>query len=360
MCGVFLVLLFHARTSAKAAGGKRQRRATAPSGAEPCKSAKSAAQLIKRARKLRSGDPEAALACLEVGAHRFAQSGELWEEHGALLEDMGKPHDALEMFERAIALSPSLGLAALRLGNIYASHQDDARAIELFQKASKARPDSPVPYNNIGLAHMRNGRVKEAHEIFRRGLDSTPEGAFGRSMILNNLGLLLKEQGDVESAAQYFQQALELEASVEAASNLSALLIQAGNYEQAWAVCSAMIAGKQGSLNAQLAEIGVVSLTLLDRMQVRVYVPCACKTARVHSSTYALFAWCIDKFSHLHLHLHVILTCPYTRMHTCSAGRHAGGSAAHAPGWGKWSRRLCSAGRSNGQACCPRPAHGCA
>ena len=104
MCGVFLVLLFHARTSAKAAGGKRQRRATAPSGAEPCKSAKSAAQLIKRARKLRSGDPEAALACLEVGAHRFAQSGELWEEHGALLEDMGKPHDALEMFERAIAM----------------------------------------------------------------------------------------------------------------------------------------------------------------------------------------------------------------------------------------------------------------
>jgi len=124
---------------------------------ERCEAAKTAQQLIKRARKL---DREAAIGCLEAGSRRFETSGELWEEYGALSDDMGMRHEALEMLERALALKPTLGLAALRLGNIYASLSDDDRAIQFFKKARKARPDSPVPYNNIGLAHMRHGRMQ--------------------------------------------------------------------------------------------------------------------------------------------------------------------------------------------------------
>ena len=124
-----------------------------------CEDAKSAQQLIKRARKLTShGENGAAVRCLEAGSRHFESSGEVWEEYGALSDDMGMRHEALERLERALALKPTLGLAALRLGNIYASHQDDDRAIQFFRKARKARPDSPVPYNNIGLAHMRHGR----------------------------------------------------------------------------------------------------------------------------------------------------------------------------------------------------------
>jgi len=178
-----------------------------------CEDAKSAKDLVKKARKLTSGgDPGTALRCLEVGTRRFEQSGEVWEECGALSDDMGMKHEALEMLERAIALKPTLGLAALRLGNIYSTLNDDDRAITFFKKASKARPDSPVPYNNIGLAHMRKGRMQEALETFKRGMDDTPEGAFGRAMILNNLGLLLKQMGSLEEAVQSFQQVRSLHA----------------------------------------------------------------------------------------------------------------------------------------------------
>ena len=178
-----------------------------------CEDAKSAKDLVKKARKLTSGgDPGTALRCLEVGTRRFEQSGEVWEELGALSDDMGMKHEALEMLERAIALKPTLGLAALRLGNIYSTLNDDDRAITFFKKASKARPDSPVPYNNIGLAHMRKGRTQEALETFKRGMDDTPEGAFGRAMILNNLGLLLKQMGSLEEAVQSFQQVRSLHA----------------------------------------------------------------------------------------------------------------------------------------------------
>lgn len=124
-----------------------------------CADAKTVQQLLKRARKLTSqGKSRAAARCLEVGSRRFEASGEVWEEYGALSDDMGMRHEALEMLERALTLKPTLGLAALRLGNIYASHNDDDRAIRFFKKARKARPDSPVPYNNIGLAHMRHGK----------------------------------------------------------------------------------------------------------------------------------------------------------------------------------------------------------
>lgn len=137
----------------------------------PCEDATTVQLLIKRARKLTTGgDQGAALRCLEVGSRRFEASGDVWEDYGALSEDMGMRHEALEMLERAITLKPSLGLAALRLGNIYAALNDDDRAIRFFKKASKSRPDSPVPYNNIGLAHMRNGRTQEAMDIFKRGM----------------------------------------------------------------------------------------------------------------------------------------------------------------------------------------------
>ena len=241
----------------------------APGGAgsaAACADGKSAAQLIKRARKLVArGEHAGALRCLEAGSRRFEASGEVWEEYGALAEDMGMRHEALEMLERAILLKPSLGLAALRLGNIYAALNDDARAVRFFKKASKARPDSPVPHNNIGLAHMRNGRTQEALAAFRRGMDETPPGAYGRAMILNNLGLLLKQVGNLEEAVESFQQALASEPSVEATGNLATILLETGSYEQALELCAGVL--EQGKPEKLVLELAVAALALLDRVQ---------------------------------------------------------------------------------------------
>jgi tetratricopeptide (TPR) repeat protein len=244
----------------------RKKRVASPQRKAGCEDVKTASQLIKRARKLQAGGrPDAALGCLEVGSRRFEEVGEVWEEYGAMTEDMGMQSEALEMLERAMSLKPTLGLAALRLGNIYASHNDDARAITFFEKASKARPDSPVPYNNIGLAHMRLGRTQEALDVFHEGLDSTPEGAFGRNMILNNLGLLHKQQGDLDGALQSFQRAMDIDrGSVEAAGNLASTLIDLGSHEQALEICAGMM--DAGYHTALLVEIAVAALALLDRI----------------------------------------------------------------------------------------------
>jgi tetratricopeptide (TPR) repeat protein len=63
-------------------------------------------------------------------------------------------------------------------------------------------------------------------------MDATAEGAYGRAMILNNLGLLYKQMGQWEEAVESFQRAMASEPSIEAASNLAAILLDAGSYEQ--------------------------------------------------------------------------------------------------------------------------------
>ncbi len=117
----------------------------------------------------------------------------IWEELGAAAEEEQDIDTAKHAFERALDLDSSRGLAALKLGNIHANEGDEMKAIELFERrvpispslwkravqsvfwlfgprcvatltkrraeAGRARPDSPIPFNNIGLALMRMGRL---------------------------------------------------------------------------------------------------------------------------------------------------------------------------------------------------------
>ena len=70
----------------------------------------------------------------------------------------------------ALELDPEFALASLRLGNWHAARGEDEEAIRYFRRTSEIRPDSPVPYNNVGLALMRMGDKGAALEAFEAGL----------------------------------------------------------------------------------------------------------------------------------------------------------------------------------------------
>ena len=80
-------------------------------------------------------------------------------------------------------------------------------------------------------------------------------------MILNNLGLVLKQLGNLDESIESFQQALASEPSIEAASNLASILIDVGNYEQAWELCDGVL--KKGHREKLVIELGVSALALL-------------------------------------------------------------------------------------------------
>lgn len=226
-----------------------------------CSNAKSAEQLVKSSRKLqKQGSLQSAFDCLQDGAETFPESASIWEELGTAAEELGHLEVAKRAFSRALDLDGMRGLAALKLGNMLATGGEDSRAIDLFQQAGRARPDSPIPYNNIGLALMRLGRLEEAQRVFLQGLDSTAEEAFGRGMLLTNLGVLYRQTGKDEEALGVLEDASGMLESVESVINLAQTLIKNGDFAQAEArLESAMQKGMESSAVAQTYAVALAA-----------------------------------------------------------------------------------------------------
>ena len=132
--------------------------------AASCADAKSAAQLIKRARELVArGEHASALRCLAAGSRRYG----VGEEYDILVNQIDMQ---LEMLEYANAVSPALGLAAIRLedtSEIYAGLEDrkglTQRALDAFHHGM----DENRPYIRLALDELRRGMDGIHHTVDR-------------------------------------------------------------------------------------------------------------------------------------------------------------------------------------------------
>ncbi|EKX46881.1 hypothetical protein GUITHDRAFT_107237 [Guillardia theta CCMP2712] len=230
-----------------------------------CKSSKSPVEFIKRSNNLLSqGKTQLALSCLLDAVAKFPSSGECWESLGAVYADAGYSEEGQNALRKALAIDPALGLAALKLGNILAAQGLEEDAIEMFERASEARPDSPIPFNNIGLSYMRQRKREQAVRIFQEGLDSTAANAYGRGMILNNLGLVLKDAGHLEEAIRHFEEARALDGSLESHANLANALFDVGQYGEAEQMCRDAMEGNLRDKNILVVYLS--SLVLQDKL----------------------------------------------------------------------------------------------
>jgi Flp pilus assembly protein TadD len=113
-------------------------------------------------------------------------------------------------------------------------------AMRAFRRAAELRPNSPVPHNNIGLQHLRRGDRAAAKAAFRAGLAAAQPGdGYGAAMVLNNLGLMMRDDGDAVAAADSFRRAHALAPAFETGTNLAAALLDAGRLEDAAEVLAA-------------------------------------------------------------------------------------------------------------------------
>ena len=79
-------------------------------------------------------------------------------------------------------------------------------AANCYQKALLLRPDYPEAHNNLGNVLKAQGQLDEASSCYQRALRLKPD--FPEAY--NNLGNALREQGAMETAVNCFQQALHL------------------------------------------------------------------------------------------------------------------------------------------------------
>ncbi len=130
-----------------------------------------------------------------------------WQYLGDLLSEEGRHEEARTALARAVDLAP--GDADLRssLGRVYEDAGDTVRALAEYGRALSLDPGCSEALNQKALLLSHSGRVEEAVELLRAGLEHLPEDV----ETLNNLAWLLVDEGlDAGEAYELSGRALSL------------------------------------------------------------------------------------------------------------------------------------------------------
>ena len=125
----------------------------------------------------------------------------------AFYENPTTQYQAVEMFKKALELSPNsprellnYGLALLRAG------QADQGVQEILA-AQKADPSIPHTWFNLGIVYKKAAEYDKAREQFEEMVRLAPDEPISHY----NLGVVLKVTGDAEGALKQFERASELD-----------------------------------------------------------------------------------------------------------------------------------------------------
>jgi adenylate cyclase len=143
---------------------------------------------------------------------------------------------AIEVFERALALSPSSAFT-LFLGCVVLAYAGEAeRAIDWGTRALRVSPTDRLafaPQQAIAIAHFLRGRYEEAANNARRAVQSNPSFSLAHSV----LAAILAKLGRIEDAKVAAMQVLALQPSFSSSGTCTALGIVPALAEplaQAW------------------------------------------------------------------------------------------------------------------------------
>lgn len=99
-----------------------------------------------------------------------------------------KPEEAVEWYEKALAIEPSSGTAMNGLGYVLAdTGRDLTRALTMCKKAVDADPDNPAYLDSLGWVYYKLGLDTEAKTFTRRAKDYAPSN----QIISNHLSEIL-------------------------------------------------------------------------------------------------------------------------------------------------------------------------
>jgi tetratricopeptide (TPR) repeat protein len=182
----------------------------------------------------------AALELYDALVREFPDSPKLWNERGVCLHQAGRRTEAIESYERAVAVDAGYQLAWNNLGVVRAGEAGEAAiaafrrsldgerplfaarlnlgllflqrhqlraALEEYQGALAEQSGSAVAWNGVGLVLMELRRFEDARNAFGRAVDADPAMAGAHY----NLSFVLSQLGDFDGALRETRRALELE-----------------------------------------------------------------------------------------------------------------------------------------------------
>jgi predicted O-linked N-acetylglucosamine transferase (SPINDLY family) len=154
---------------------------------------------------LTRGDREAAASSARRAVERDPGDVEAWNLLGISLEAL-EPHAARAAWEKAVALAPREPEAHFRIGDFERRRGDHVAAIAAYRAALATGSRHPVLLNNLGLSLQAQGQLEEAAKCFGEAVEREPTLAQGHA----NLGDALRLQHRFAGALAAYTRALVL------------------------------------------------------------------------------------------------------------------------------------------------------
>jgi len=149
----------------------------------------------------------AGLMCLMAPSVAFAEDADAYYKQGLAYKQEGKPDQAIEALEHAVAANPKHYQAWASLGNLYkTARKDIPRAVAAYEHAVQGIKKDKVVWENLGTAYFRNNQVDQALKALVTASTLDPNDA----EIRFNLGTVRRQTGDYPGAIADLEVAVRL------------------------------------------------------------------------------------------------------------------------------------------------------
>jgi len=127
-------------------------------------------------------NPEKRLRILLELTKKYPQEKQFHYDLGFVYEGRGKNPEAIEEYEKALALDPNFGMAINQAGYVYAQMGDFEKAIQYFERYAAINPGQANPIDSIAEVYFRLGKFDQAKAKYREALDIRPDFSSSRGL----------------------------------------------------------------------------------------------------------------------------------------------------------------------------------
>jgi tetratricopeptide (TPR) repeat protein len=152
------------------------------------------------------GQNDAALASFEQAATVNPRNPDAFLNQALLLEVLNRKKEAIDMYNKVVAIMPDNALALNNLAMIAAESGGNLDQAQTYaERARKGAPNSPDVADTLGYVYLQKNLNAQAAEIFRQNVEHYPQNPSFHF----HLAMALLKTGDKQGAKEQAGKALQ-------------------------------------------------------------------------------------------------------------------------------------------------------
>jgi len=122
-----------------------------------------------------AGNPDKQVRLLRDLTEKYPQDKYAQYYLGHYYERRGSFPEAVEVYEKALALDPDFGLAMNAIANVHAKVRNLDKALQYLERYAAINPGDPNPLDSIAEMYLRMGKLDEAVAKYKEALTARPD-----------------------------------------------------------------------------------------------------------------------------------------------------------------------------------------